>query len=136
VKMLIRGVCCLKPGVEGLSDNIEALSIVDKYLEHSRIYIFCNDNHPLVYISSADWMHRNLEKRIEVAAPVYDQGLKKELLDYMDLQFRDNVKARVINRTQDNTERNGAGGIKVRAQIEIYKYLKDKLQSDGKQAGK
>ncbi|MBN2027187.1 MAG: polyphosphate kinase 1 [Actinobacteria bacterium] len=128
VKMVIRGVCCLLPGVEGLSENIEVLSIVDKYLEHSRIYIFCNDNDPLIYISSADWMHRNLEKRIEVGAPVYDDALKRELLDYMDVQFEDNVKARVINAAQDNAERNGGGTRKVRAQTDIYKYLRDKLR--------
>jgi polyphosphate kinase len=129
VKMVIRGVCCLLPGVEGLSENIEVLSIVDKYLEHSRVYIFCNDDNPLVYISSADWMHRNLEKRIEVAVPIYDEDLRRELIDYLDIQFTDNVKARIIDEAQDNEERNSTGDKSVRAQIEIYKYLRKKLQS-------
>ncbi|MDY6796666.1 MAG: polyphosphate kinase 1 [Actinomycetota bacterium] len=128
VKMVIRGVCCLLPGVKGLSENIEVLSIVDKYLEHSRIYIFCNDNQPLVYISSADWMHRNIEKRVEVGTPVYDEGLKRELFDYFNIQVEDNVKARVINAAQDNSRRNAGGCRKVRAQVDIYRYLRDKLQ--------
>lgn len=126
IKMVIRGVCCLLPGVEGLSRNIEVLSIVDKYLEHSRIYVFCNDGDPLVYISSADWMPRNLERRVEVAAPILDQALKQELVDYLNIQFEDNAKARVINEEQDNAERNSTGNKSVRAQVEIYEYLQGK----------
>ena len=129
IKMIVRGICCLVPGVEEFSENIEVLSIVDKYLEHSRIYIFCNDNDPLVYISSADWMPRNLERRVEVAAPIYDEALKQELIDYIEFQFEDNVKARVINETQDNAERNSTGSTRRRAQVEIYRYLRKKLQS-------
>jgi len=136
VKMIIRGICCLVPGREGLSENVEALSIVDKYLEHSRIYMFCNDNDPLVYISSADWMHRNLLKRVEVAVPIYDKALRQELIDYCGIQLTDNVKARIINESQDNTERNSGGSKVVRAQNEIYRYLKNKLQNDGEHAGK
>jgi len=129
IKMVVRGICCLVPGVEGFSENIEVLSIVDKYLEHSRIYIFCNDNDPLVYISSADWMPRNLERRVEVATPIYDKALKQELIDYIEFQFEDNVKARIINEDQDNAERNSVGSTERRAQIEIYSYLRKKLQS-------
>ena len=129
IKMIVRGVCCLVPGVEEFSENIEVLSIVDKYLEHSRIYIFCNNNDPLVYISSADWMPRNLERRVEVATPIYDNALKQELIDYIEFQFEDNVKARVINETQDNAERNSVGSTRRRAQVEIYRYLRKKLQS-------
>jgi polyphosphate kinase len=135
VKMIIRGICCLLPGVEGLSENIAATSIIDKYLEHSRIHIFCNGNDPLVYISSADWMHRNLVERVEVAAPVYDEALKKELTDYIDIQFRDNVKARIIDAAQDNAERNRAGSRRVRAQVDIYKYLRDMLGSSPESVG-
>jgi polyphosphate kinase len=133
VKMVIRGVCCLVPGVKEFSSNIEVLSIIDKYLEHSRIYIFCNDNNPLVFISSADWMPRNLEKRVEVAVPILDEELKKELIDYMNIQLEDNVKARVINENQDNSERNSAGSKRVRAQVKIYKYLRKRLKTDNKQ---
>ncbi len=135
IKMIIRGICCLVPGVEEFSENIEVLSIVDKYLEHSRIYIFCNDNDPLVYISSADWMPRNLERRVEVATPIYDKALKQELIDYIDFQFEDNVKARIINELQDNAERNSTGDTKRRAQDEIYRYLRKKLQSGAQSSG-
>jgi len=132
VKMVIRGVCCLVPGVKEFSSNIEVLSIVDKYLEHSRIYIFCNNNNPLVFISSADWMPRNLEKRVEVATRILDEELKQELIDYMNIQLEDNVKARVINENQDNSERNIAGSKRVRAQVKIYEYLRKRLKTDTK----
>ncbi|MDY6795593.1 MAG: polyphosphate kinase 1 [Actinomycetota bacterium] len=127
IKMLVRGICCLAPGVEDLSENIEVLSIVDKYLEHSRIYIFCNDNQPLVFISSADWMPRNLDRRVEVAVPVHDESIKQELIDYMNIQFADNVKARVIDEEQANTARNTSGNRRIRAQDAIYRHLKEKL---------
>ncbi len=132
VRMVVRGICCLVPGVQGLSENIEVLSIVDRYLEHSRIFIFCNDGDPSVYIGSADWMPRNLERRLEVVTPVLDGDLKQELIDYFNIQMKDNVKARVVNKAQDNSERNGAGGRKTKAQTEIYKYLKRKLHASEK----
>ena len=131
VRMVIRGICCLVPGAKGLSENIEVLSIVDRYLEHSRIFIFCNGGDPLVYMGSADWMPRNLERRLEVVTPILDPDLKQELIDYFDIQLRDNVKARVINRTQDNSERNSSGRRKTRAQAEIYSYLGRKLEAAG-----
>jgi polyphosphate kinase len=129
IKLVNRGICCLVPGVENLSENIEVISIVDKYLEHSRIYIFCNDNDPLVFISSADWMTRNFERRIEVGVPIYDDGIKGELIDYITIQLSDNVKARVINADQDNCERNVAGRKTLRSQDAIYGYLEEKLRS-------
>ena len=132
VKMVIRGTCCLLPGVNGLSENIEVLSIVDRYLEHSRIFIFCNGGDPLVYMGSADWMPRNLERRVEVAVPIRDRALRQELVDYFDMQLADNVKARVINEKQDNSERNSAGAKPVRAQVEIYRYLRGKLDEGGR----
>lgn len=130
VKLVVRGICCLVPGVEGFSENIEVLSIVDKYLEHSRIFIFCNGGDPLVYIGSGDWMPRNLERRLEVATPILDEDLKRELIDYFNFQVEDNVKARVINEQQDNAQRNSAGGKEMRAQVEIYRYLRKKLQAE------
>ncbi len=129
IKMVNRGICCLLPGVEGLSENIEVISIVDKYLEHSRIIVFCNDNDPLVFIASADWMTRNFERRIEVGVPIYDAKIKTELIDYLKIQLSDNVKARIINEGQDNSERNVTGKKKLRAQDAIYGYLEDKLRS-------
>ncbi|MGA8855343.1 MAG: polyphosphate kinase 1, partial [Christiangramia sp.] len=80
IKLLIRGICCLIPGVEGLSENIEAISIVDKFLEHPRVFIFENNNDPKVYISSADFMTRNLDQRVEISCPIYDEDIKKELI--------------------------------------------------------
>jgi len=130
IEMIIRGICCLVPGVEGLSENIEVLSVVDKYLEHSRIFIFANGGDPLVYIGSADWMPRNLERRMEVATPILDESLKRELIDYFDIQSKDNVKARVINGLQDNSERNTDGRRELRSQVEIYRYLRKRQSSE------
>ena len=95
IRLLVRGICCLRPGIPGVSDNITVSSIVDRYLEHSRIFIFENDGQPKVYLSSADWMSRNLNRRIEVAFPVEDEALKNELIGLMELSLSDNVKRRV-----------------------------------------
>jgi polyphosphate kinase len=130
VKLIIRGICCLVPGRKGLSENIHVISIVDRYLEHSRAYVFCNDNNPLVYFSSADWMERNLSRRFEVAFPILDPQLRQEVIDILNIQWKDNVKARTINKIQNNSFRKSKSPIKVRSQVEIYKYLKSKLQSD------
>jgi polyphosphate kinase len=102
IKLLVRGICSLIPGVKGLSENIEVRSILDRYLEHSRIYIFGNKGDTQVYISSADWMDRNLSRRIEVAVPILSPAIKQELLAYFDLQWRDNVKARLIDLKRSN----------------------------------
>ncbi|WP_406661082.1 polyphosphate kinase 1 [Methanolobus sp. ZRKC3] len=128
IKMIIRGICSLVPGVKGLSDNIEVISIVDKYLEHSRIIIFCNNEDERYFISSADWMVRNLDKRVEVATPIYDLNLQHELKEYMRLQFKDNRKARIINQRQDNTYRVVDDGQEIcRAQEDIYNFLEREL---------
>lgn len=124
IKMIVRGICSLVPGVEGLSENITAISIVDMYLEHSRVFIFCNDGDPKYYISSADWMIRNLDNRVEVATPVYDPKLKKQLQRFMEIQFQDSQKARILNEKQDNKQRNGTPGSGHRAQLEIFEHLK------------
>ena len=96
IRMIIRGICCLLPGLEGYTENIEIHSIVGRFLEHGRIYIFGYDPHEKVYIASADFMTRNTERRVEVGAPVEDPDLKKELIDYFELQFADNVKGRKL----------------------------------------
>jgi polyphosphate kinase len=126
VKLIIRGICCLLPGVKGLSQDIKAISIVDRYLEHSRVFIFHNDGDQRIYLSSGDWMERNLSRRIEVAFPVYDEKLKAEIIDFVNLQWKDNVKARVINRLQNNTYRKSESKTKVRSQVAFYEYLKSK----------
>jgi polyphosphate kinase len=126
IQMIVRGICCLIPGVKGMSENIEAISIVDKFLEHPRLFIFANGGDPKVYISSADWMTRNLENRVEVGCPIYDPEIKKELMDTFEISWRDNVKARRFNEKQDNKYvRNKK--TKLRSQFALYEYYQDKL---------
>ena len=96
IRMIIRGICCLRAGVPGYTDNIEVISIVGRFLEHSRIYVFGTPERSKIYISSADFMTRNMERRVEVAAPIYDEALKKRLMNLLNLQFSDNVKARKL----------------------------------------
>jgi len=123
VRLIVRGICSLVPGVKGLSENIEVISIVDRYLEHSRIFIFRAGGENQCFISSADWMIRNLDHRVEVTVPVYDPLLREELKTYFEIQMRDNVKARVINEAQDNTIRPNGDGGRRRAQDDIYSWL-------------
>lgn len=124
IKLIVRGICCLNPGIPGETENIEVISIVDRYLEHSRVFIFCNNGKEEYYLSSADWMERNLSYRIETAFPVYDRELQKILKDCIDLQLNDNVKARNIHYLYNNTYRNSDNDIKMRSQVETYYYLK------------
>ncbi len=126
IKAIIRGICSLIPGVPGLSENIEVISIVDKFLEHARIFIFCNDNDEKYYISSADWMTRNLDHRIEVACPIYDREIQDEIRDIIEIQLKDNVKARIINEEQDNQYRKPTTVRRVQSQMELYKYYQKK----------
>lgn len=120
IKLLVRGTCSLVAGVRGISDNIEAISIVDKFLEHSRVFIFCNDNDEKYFISSADWMTRNLDHRSEVAVPIYDKKIKQQLRQIMDKLWEDNTKARVLGSKQNNEYRKTKSKLKVRAQEAIY----------------
>ena len=126
IRLIVRGICSLIPGEPGMSENIEAISIVDTFLEHSRIFVFCNNNRNLYFISSADWMARNLDHRIEITCPVYDPDLKDELKTQLELQWSDNVKARILNREQDNKYRKDDNKMEMRSQYEFYKYLKEK----------
>ena len=128
VQLIVRGICCLIPGVEGMSENIEAISIVDKFLEHPRHYIFGNNGDPIMYISSADWMTRNLDFRVEVSCPVYDEAIKKELLDTFELSWKDNVKSRVFAQEQENKYRRDANS-KWRSQFKAYDYYQELLKS-------
>lgn len=126
IQLIVRGICCLIPGIKGLSENIEAISIVDKFLEHPRMFIFCNGGDTKIYISSADFMTRNIENRVEVGCPIYDEEIKKELLDTFEIAWSDNVKARVFNEEQDNAYlRNDKP--KVRSQFATYEYYLDKM---------
>lgn len=123
IKLIVRGICCLIPKIKGMSENIEAISIVDNYLEHSRIYIFENNGNPEVYISSADFMTRNLDGRVEVTCPIYDETIKNELITVFDIAWKGNVKARFHSEKMDNIYRKkGENEAVFRAQQETYNY--------------
>ncbi len=126
IKLIIRGMCCLIPGVEGFSENIEAFSIIDRFLEHARVWIFGNDGNDLVYLSSADLMPRNLDHRVEVGFPILDPDIKSEIIDIINIQLMDNTKAREINRLNNNRYRKTRTKTVSRAQNDIYSYLKYK----------
>jgi polyphosphate kinase len=129
IQLIIRGICCLIPGVKGMSENIEAISIVDNYLEHSRIFIFGNHGKPEVYISSADFMTRNIDARVEVTCPIYDENIKLELIESFDVGWKGNVKARFHSEKLDNKYRVRNENDRVfRAQIETYNYYRNQLE--------
>ena len=124
VRLIIRGICCLMTGKRGLSDSIEAISIVDRYLEHTRAYVFGNNGRPVVYLASADWMRRNLDHRIEVAFPVQDARLRREVLDMLELQWNDRIKARLLDQRQSNPYLPALSGKPaIRSQEAIHAYL-------------
>jgi polyphosphate kinase len=127
IKLIIRGICCLIPGLEGMSENIEVISIVDKFLEHPRLYIFHNGGDPKYYISSADLMGRNLDSRVEVGCPIYDEEVQQQLIDTFEISWSDNVKARIISEKQDNAYRQNDKR-KVRSQFKLYDYYLKKLK--------
>lgn len=124
IKGVVRGICSLIPGKPKLSENIEIKSIVDRFLEHTRSFIFANDGNELYYISSADWMSRNLDSRVEVSVPIYSKHIKKTLKDFINICFKDNCKSRVIDKLQLNLYTNGEKKHKIRAQYHIYDYFK------------
>ncbi len=127
IRLLIRGFTCLIPGVPGMSENIFITSIVDRFLEHGRIYIFENGGDEKILFGSADWMTRNLDRRIEVIAPIYDNTVAKEFKDILEIQLKDNVKARIQDAGESNTYvKKKPGERSVRSQVEIYNYLQQK----------
>ena len=128
IDMIVRGICSLIPGVEGMSENIKVISIVDKFLEHPRVYIFGKDEDAKIYISSADWMTRNIHNRVEVSCPIYDEEIKQEIIDTFNICWNDNVKARLINSSNENEYRIDDNP-KVRSQVAIYDYYLDKLKN-------
>lgn len=128
IQMIVRGICCLIPGIPKMSENIEVISIVDRFLEHTRLFIFANDDEPKVFISSADLMTRNIDNRVEVTCPIYDSDIKQELIDTFEICWNDNVKARIINKDQNNQyKRNNL--LKVQSQLETYNYYLNKLEN-------
>ncbi len=129
ITLIIRGICSLVPGVKGVSENIKAVSIVGRFLEHSRVMIFCNNNHEEIYITSADWMHRNLSRRVEVGVPVFDKKVAKTIRDIINMQLKDDTKARIINAGQTNEYVKGKKGT-FNSQIETYQYFQEKLKGE------
>lgn len=127
IKLIVRGICCLIPGVKGMSENIKAISIVGKHLEHPRLFIFENAGKPKIYISSADFMGRNLDNRVEVSCPIYDEDIKKEILENFEIGWSDNVKARVISIKNDNAYLKNSKP-PVRSQFKMYDYYLNKLE--------
>ena len=132
ITLIVRSICVIIPGIKGLSENLEAFSIVDRFLEHSRILVFHNDNSPRFYITSADWMPRNFDHRIETSMPVYDPEIQQELMDMLKIQMRDNQKARIISKEKPNQYRILEQEEKIRSQTEIYNYLRKKYSVKGK----
>ncbi|CAM3899478.1 MULTISPECIES: polyphosphate kinase 1 [Flavobacterium] len=129
IQLIIRGICCLIPGIKGMSENIEAISIIDNYLEHSRLYIFGNQDSPEVYISSADFMTRNIDARVEITCPIYDEEIKNELIETFDIGWNANVKARFHSENLKNEYRRKGDEKPYRAQLEMYNYYKNKLDN-------
>lgn len=123
IRMIIRGMCTLIPGLPGKSNNIKIISVLDRYLEHSRIYVFHNGGETDLYLSSADWMTRNIDQRVEVGVPIYDTRLKQQILDTLDIQWRDNVKARIIDARHNNAYVKRGNKRSIRSQQQIYEYF-------------
>ena len=128
IKLIIRGICCLVPGLKNYSENIEAISIVDNYLEHSRVFIFGNNDNPEVFISSADFMTRNIDARVEVTCPIYDEEIKQDLIDTFEIGWKANVKARLHSDKFENLYRKRGEDKVFRAQQEMYKHYQNNLE--------
>ena len=123
VMLNVRGVCCLRPGVAGFSENIEVSSIIDRFLEHARVFYFRNGGHEEVYLSSADWMKRNLSKRLELLFPIIDRNIRRRLIDALQTYFADNTKSWRLRSdgTYEKIARKGSKGPRIRAQQAFYR---------------
>jgi polyphosphate kinase len=130
IQLIVRGICSLIPDVPGMSENIQAISCVDNFLEHTRVYIFCNNEDPEVYISSADFMTRNLDGRVEVTCPIYDPEVKQQLVDTFNISWKGNVKSRFHSEKLDNKYRLRGKDPVYRAQFETYNYYRDRIEVD------
>lgn len=129
IRLLIRGMCSLVPNIPGVSENITTISIIDRFLEHARVYVFENHGDPTVILSSADWMTRNIDYRIEVGVALLDTTLRQQVLDLLELQFNDTVKARYLDKELSNRYVPRGNRRKVRSQLAIYDYIKSMEQS-------
>ena len=124
VKLIIRSICCILTKTKLYKKDIKAVSIIDEYLEHARVFVFHNGGNAKVFISSADWMIRNLDHRVEAACPILDPVLKKELIDILNIQLSGNVKTRILDNEQDNLYvAHNEQEPEIRSQVEIYNYL-------------
>jgi len=110
INLIIRGICSLVPGVKGMSENIQVRSVIGRYLDHARILVFANDGNPDYYLSSADWMTRNLDRRVEVSVPIWDPLLQSDIATYLDMQLQDTVKARRVDKRMTNAFIPSKGG--------------------------
>lgn len=128
IQLIVRGICCLIPGIPKKSDNIEVISIVDRFLEHARFFRFENGGEPKYFLSSADWMPRNLDRRIEVTTPVFDRDIQKELDTIFQYQWKGNVKVRLIEGEMQNRYRPKEGRADFRAQLELYRFYQKKAE--------
>ena len=128
MKLIVRGISCILPGIEGKTDNIEIISIVGRFLEHSRIYIFGSNENEKMYISSADFMTRNTERRVEVACPIEDAHVKEQIHQYLALAFRDNTKARIMSNTGRYRKIN-RGDAPVNSQLAMMRLLPEATSS-------
>jgi len=116
-------MCSLVPGIPGKSQSIKVISILDRFLEHARVYVFHNGGDTDVYISSADWMTRNIDQRVEVGVPILDARIKQTVIATLDIQWRDNVKARIIDAKQSNPYVNRGNKRNIRSQQSIYEFF-------------
>jgi polyphosphate kinase len=130
INLIVRGICCLVPGRKGYSENIHGVSIVDRYLEHARVFHFHHGGEDLVYLSSADFMTRNLSYRVETTFPIYDPELKEKILEILDIQLADNVKARLLSDQQGNPYFRGGSDLSIRSQEETYHLIKRGLVAE------
>ena len=129
IKMIVRGICCLLPNKKNLSENIQVISIIDKFLEHTRMFVFCNDGDNKTFISSADWMTRNLENRVEVTCPVLDRNISKRINGIFDIYWEDNIKSRLVNSSNNNDYRKNNKS-KLRSQEEVYNFHLKNLEKE------
>jgi polyphosphate kinase len=129
IKMVVRGICCIYTENKKYKKKINAISIIDEYLEHARVMIFHHDGKEKVFISSADWMVRNIDHRVEAACPILEKKIQEEIKDLMQIQLQDNVKARILDNDLRNQYVNPRNKSKIRSQVETYNYLYRKLST-------
>jgi polyphosphate kinase len=123
IDLIVRGICCLRPGVPGLSERIRVISIVDRFLEHARIFYFSNNGEPEYLLASADWMPRNLDRRLEIAFPVIDPWLQAQLQEVLDVQLADTVKACELLPDGRSRRLRIEGAPSVRSQERLYELI-------------